>query len=167
MTFLISSGKHYAQPWCLGIWWNRKSFAWRVTFTDSCRYDLQSDDQLDTNKLCGVGYFPGFHHVDSARFGWRYNITTGLVDLIAYCYVDKQRIIKPIASCEIGKEYILKMYSGNNLYSLCVLDPVTNAYAGYVTVRYTHKKKLQYGLLPFFGGNRRAPHEIKIQLTSL
>lgn len=167
MTFLIPSDKHYAQPWCLGIWWNRTQFTWKVKFTDSCRYDLQTDDQLDTNKLCGIGYFPGCHHVDSARFGWRYNTTTGLIELLAYCYVDKQRIIKPLAACEIGKEYILKLYVGNNLYSLCVLDPVTNAYAGYVTVRYTHRKRLQYGLWPYFGGNRQAPHEIQIQLTSL
>lgn len=167
MIFRIPSGAHYSRPWRLGIWWNRKSFAWRVTFTDSCRYDLQSDDQLDTNKLCGVGYFPGFHHVDSARFGWRYNITTGLIDLIAYCYVDKQRIIKPLASCEIGKEYNLKLYVGDCLYSLCVLDPVTNAYDGYVTVRYTHHKCLQYGLWPYFGGNQTAPHAISIEFNKL
>src|SRR5437870_4570444 len=161
MTFRIPKGWHYALPFFTWLWWNKKVFTWRVTFTDSCRYDLGDNDQLDTNKLCGIGYFPDFHHVDSARFGWRYNTGTGLIELLAYCYVNKQRIIKPIAACEIGKEYLLKLYAGNNLYSLCVLDPVTNAYAGYVTVRYTHKKKLQYGLLPFFGGNRRAPHEIK------
>lgn len=167
MTFRIPAGKHYARPWRLGIWWKRKKLSWSVMFTDSCRYDLQSDDQLDTNKLCGIGYFPGFHHVDSARFGWRYNTTTDLIELLAYCYVNKQRIIKPIATCEIGKAYNLKLFAGNNLYSLCVTDPVTNAYAGYVTVRYTHKKKLQYGLWPYFGGNRRSLHDIKIQLTSL
>jgi hypothetical protein len=167
MIFRIPPGKHYSRPWRLGFWWNRNEFAWKVKFSDSCRYDLQSVDQLDTNKLCGIGYFPGFHHVDSARFGWRYNTGTGLVELLAYCYVNKERLIKPIATCEIGKEYQLKMFVGNGLYSLCVWDQVSETYAGYVTVRYTHRKKLQYGLWPFFGGNRSAPHEIKIELQKL
>jgi hypothetical protein len=167
MIFRIPSGKHYARPWRFAIWWNRQQWAWKVKFTDSCRYDLQSPDQLDTNKLCGVGYFPGFHHVDSARFGWRYNTATGLIELLAYCYVDKQRVIKPIANCEIGKEYEIKLYTGDNLYSLSAWDIKGEKFTGYVSVKYSHRKKLQYGLWPFFGGNRKAPHEIKIQLDKL
>lgn len=167
MTFRIPSGKHYARPFRFGLWWNRKQFTWKVTFTESCRYDLGTVDQLDTNKLCGVGYFPGFHHVDSARFGWRYNTSTSLIELLAYCYVNKERIIKPIAACEIDKEYELRLYVGNGLYSLYATNPVTNAYAGYVTVRYTHRKKIQYGLWPYFGGNQKAPQEIKIELSRL
>src|SRR3954462_10892015 len=137
MTFRIPSGKHYARPFHLGIWWNRKSFAWKVIFTNSCRYDLRSDDQLDTNKLCGIGYLFGGHHVDSARFGWRYNKETDLVELIAYCYVNKERIIKPIAACEIGKEYKLSLYASDSIYSFCAREMGKDAFIGYVTTRYT------------------------------
>jgi hypothetical protein len=167
MIYRIPLGKHYARPWRFAIWWNRQQFGWKVIFTDSCRYDLQNDDQLDTNKLCGVGYFPGFHHKDSARFGWRYNTATGLIELLAYCYVSKERIIKPIATCEIGKVYELELHTGDNLYSLSVWDPEGERFAGYVSVKYSHMKKLQYGLWPYFGGNQEAPREIKIQLDKL
>lgn len=167
MIFRIPTGKHYARPWRLGVWFNRKLFSWKVKFTDSCRYDLRSNDQLDTNKLCGVGFFPGFHHVDSARFGWRYNTATGLIELLAYCYVDKQRIIKPLTSCEIGKDYELKLWASDNIYSFSVWDGDKKSFFGYVTVTYAHRKRLQYGLWPYFGGNRQAPHDMKFQFDTL
>lgn len=167
MTFHIPASWHYAIPFFTWFWWGKRAFAWKVKFTDSCRYDLGDNDQLDTNKLVGVGYLPGFHHVDSARFGWRYNKATGLIELLAYCYVNKQRIIKDLAICEIGKVYELRLYTGDGIYSLGIWDPSTTRYIGYVTVPYTHKRKLQYLLLPYFGGNRRAPHGIKIQLKRL
>jgi len=163
MQFRIPSGKHYSRPWCLDFWYNRKSFTWKVRFTESCRYDLKSDDQYDTNKLCGVGYFPGFHHVDSARFGWRYWPSTGWIELIAYCYVDKGRIIKNLAFCEIGKEYHLQLNCAEHNYIFNVIDPVFDKPIGGITVSHA-PKKLGYGLYPYFGGNRTAPHEIKIEL---
>lgn len=165
MTFYIPKRWHYALPFFTWFWWNKKVFICQVKFSDSCRYDLQSDDQLDTNKLFGVGYFPGFHHVDSARFGWRYVKETDRIELLAYCYVNKERIIKPLASCEIGKTFELRVYTGDGIYSMGVWDASTTRYIGYVTAPYTHKKKLQYLLLPFFGGNRKAPHSMKIKLS--
>jgi hypothetical protein len=170
MIFRIPSGKHYARPRRFGIYWNRKSFSWKVKFTDSCRYDLRSGDQLDTNKLCGIGYFPGFHHIDSARFGWRYNIETGLIELMAYCYVNKQRIIKPLASCEIGKEYHISLKKISIIYLFDCAVSEGGVYLksiGSTDVPYYHKKKLGYRLPVYFGGNHVAPHEIKIELEKL
>lgn len=167
MTFHIPKSWHYAVPFFTWFWWNKKKLTRLVMFTDSCRYDLQSDDQLDTNKLFGVGYFHGFHHVDSARFGWRYNKDINLIEILAYCYVNKERIIKPICACEIGKEYELKLHTGDKLYSFSIWDHEEEKYLGYVSVRYMHSKKFQYGLLPYFGGSRRAPHSMKIQLKRI
>jgi len=167
MIFRIPSSKHYARPWRLGFWWNRRSFTWWVKFNESCRYDLQSDDQLDTNKLCGVGYLFGGHHIDSTRFGWRYNKEADVVELMVYCYVNKERIIKPLATCDINKGYELKLHTSDGIYSFSVSEVGRNTYAGYATVRYKHRKNLQYGLWPYFGGNQKAPHEITIQLSEL
>lgn len=167
MTFRIYKGWHYALPFFTWVWWHKRVFTWQVQFTESCRYDLLSDDQQDANKLCGIGYARGFHHVDSARFGWRYNKDTGIIETIAYCYSNKERIIKPLANCEIGKDYELRLYTGDGIYSLGVWDPATTRYIGYVTVPYSHKKRLQYLLLPYFGGNRQAPQDIIIQLSEL
>jgi hypothetical protein len=165
MTFNVFKGWHYAIPLYTWFWWNKKIFIWKVKFTDSCLYDLQSDDQLDTNKLCGVGYFPGLHHVDSARFGWRYVKETDGIELLAYCYANKQRIILPITTIAINKTYTLQLSVNFGSYFFKVTDE--RGYARSAAVAFFHKKKLQYFLTPFFGGNRRAPHKIKIKLSKV
>jgi len=164
MIFRIPSGKHRARPIRFGLWWRKNSFTWVVKFTESCRYDLGNEDQFDTNKLCGIGYLPG-HHKESARFGWRYWPDMGWVELSAYCYVKGQRVIKNIAFCEIGKEYRLRLQVLATSYYFDVYEPDQVKAAGIVTVEHFHDKKFKYRLGVFFGGNRPAPKEIKIELS--
>lgn len=166
MTFIIPAGWHYAVPMFTWFWWNKRVFTWKVKFTDSCRYDLGDNDQLDTNKLCGVGYFPGFHHVDSARFGWRYVKESDSIELLAYCYVNKQRVILSITSIPIGKAFIIQLTIYNDSYLFKVMD-LTGQNLKSCGIAFTHKKKLQYLLTPYFGGNRKATHSMKIQLKRL
>ncbi len=165
MTFRIPAGKHYARPRCFALWWNKKQLVYKVRFTQSCRYDLVNDDQLDTNKLFGVGYLP-HHHTDSARYGWRYNKDSGQIELLLYCYVNKIRSIILLASCKIGKEYILFLNVNKDNYNFKVIDESGQRIGGYALAFY-HHKKLQYRLGPYFGGNQVAPHEIKIELKRL
>jgi len=169
MIFRIPAGRHYARPWRFGINWNRKSFEWRVQFTDSCRYDLGTVDQLDTNKLCGVGYIFGLHHVDSARFGWRYVKETGQVEVMAYCYVNRERVIQHVAYCEIGKAYDLHLTKMVTAYFFACYEITGRSCksVGTSLVQYFHEKKLGYGLPVYFGGNRKAPQTITIQLQKL
>jgi hypothetical protein len=167
MIFRIPAGRHRARPFRFGIWWNRISFAWQLTFTESCRYDLKSDDQFDTNKLCGIGFIPGFHHKDSARFGWRYWPDKGWVELSAYCYVDSRRIIQHIGFCEIGKPYKIELKVLTSMYRFNC-DEVNKYYLksnGEAQVKRNHKKMFMYRLGTYFGGNRTAPQDITIQLS--
>ena len=166
MTFRIPKGWHYGLPLFTWLWWNKKVFTWKVQFTDSCRYDLQSDDQLDTNKLCGIGYFPGFHHVDSARFGWQYDRELERIMLSAYCYVNKERVILPITTIPLKKAYLIQLTINNGSYFFKVIDESGNKLGG-TGIAFSHKNKLQYLLLPYFGGNRKAPHSMKIQLKRI
>jgi hypothetical protein len=165
MIFRIPAGKHRSRPWRCGIYWRKSSFAWVVKFDESCRYDLGNDDQHDTNKLVGVGYLP-HHHKDSARFGWRYVPTLGQIELLAYCYVAGQRIIQPLCMCEIGKEYEVKLMTHYYTYIFRVHNPERERIANW-SVGFSHKRKLGYRLGLYFGGNRVAPHEMKIQLQKL
>lgn len=163
MIFTIRKGKHRSRPWRLGLWWHRSQFSWVVKFDESCRHDLGSDDQLDTNKLVGVGYFP-HHHKDSARFGWRYSVKKGKVEILAYCYSDSQRTIDHLADAFIGESYTLTIEVVNTGYWLSVRGP------GYISekiYRHAHNKHLKYGLWPYFGGNKTAPHDIRIDLQKL
>lgn len=166
MTFRIPAGKHRSRPFCFGIWWRRTSFSWVVKFGESCKYDLQNDDQFDTNKLIGVGYLP-HHHKNSARFGWRYWTERKEIELSAYCYVNGRRVIQHICFCEIGKEYHLEFNVLKNWYQFFVYHNGELHHFGSTAVRHNHNKKLQYGLWPYFGGNQVAPHQIKIELKRL
>jgi hypothetical protein len=165
MTFRIPAGKHRSRPFRIAIWWGNGRFTWRVKFTESCRYDFQGDDQYDTNKLVGIGYL-WHHHKDSARFGWRYIPTLTQVELMAYCYVDGVRIIQPLCVCDIGKVYEITLMDYYKNYIFRVFNEDRERIADWSQL-HAHKRKLQYGLWPYFGGNRKAPQEITIQLTRL
>lgn len=164
MIFRIPRGKHRARPLRFGFWWNKKSITRDVIFTESCRYDLRNDDQFDINKLYGIGYLPGGHHKDSARFGWRYWTDRGEIELSAYCYINGQRVIKHICFCGIGKTYRLQLRLLHSAYFfICLSDEFNET----VDVPYTHRKKIGYRLGAYFGGNQKAPHEIKIELKKV
>mgnify|MGYP003575528895 CR=1 FL=1 len=163
MIFRIPEGKHYALPWRFGLWWRRPVFAWTVKFDDTCRYDLGTEDQFDTNKLIGVGYLP-HHHTGSARFGWRYWPDTGQIELSAYCYVDKRRVIYHIALVEIGRRYRLHLSVTTMAYVFSVEDIEDERAMGGCSIPHFHRKKLQYRLGAYFGGNSVAPHEMNVQI---
>jgi hypothetical protein len=166
MTFRIPRGRHRARPLRFGIWFNRNSFTWTVKFTESCRYDLHSANQGDTNKLIGIGYLPG-HHKDSARFGWRYDTKTEQVEILAYCYVNGRREIRHICYCMIRQQYDLHLKVLSTSYYLAVhykADPYPIGCAG---VDHRHNKKFVYRLGTFFGGNQKAPHEMTIEIKKV
>jgi hypothetical protein len=167
MTFRIPRGKHRARPFRFAFWWNKIIFTWKVSFTESCRYSLNSPDQGDYNKLIGVGYLP-HHHYESARFGWRYIADIGQIEVAAYCYLSGRRISKTLAFCEIGKEYRLELFCLNGSYHFSCCDTaIVKPVISVVDIIHGHRKKLQYRLGTFFGGNQKAPHEIKIQLDKV
>ena len=166
MIFRIPLGKHRSRPWRFGLWWRKTSFSWIVKFDESCRYDLNSEDQFDTNKLIGIGYLP-HHHKNSARFGWRYWTDRKEIEISAYCYVNGRREIKHICFCEIGKEYRIRLQILANSYYFDVYEPESVKAAGVVFIDHYHSKKFKYRLGVFFGGQAVSPHEMKIEIKKV
>jgi hypothetical protein len=162
MIFRIPQGNHRALPIHFGFWFRRKVFNWRVAFLDTCRYDLGTPDQLDINKLVGIGYLPG-HHTHSARFGWRYWIGRDDIELVAYCYVNGERITKHIGYLTIGETYGIGLYTTQTHYYFTLDDKDNNALAD-VEVMHNNKGWFQYRLGIYFGGNKTAPREMHIKL---
>lgn len=163
MFFRIPRGRHRARPLRFGLWWRKTSFSWVVKFDESCRYDLGNDDQFDTNKLIGIGYLPG-HHKDSARFGWRYWTERKEIELSAYCYVNGRRVIKHICFCEIGKRYYVELNALENWYQFFVYRAGELKHYGNAAIQHAHDKHFKFRLGTYFGGQARAPHEMKIEL---
>lgn len=135
-----------------------KLLAYRVGFTESCRYDLGVRDQGDINKLFGVGYFPS-HHDNSVRVGWNYDIVSGKINVFAYWYAEGICNWQYLRSVEIGLPYYFKMFIDGDNHRLDIAGRVYN-----VSVNST---QVAYLLRPYFGGNKKAPHDIIIDLQKI
>lgn len=166
MIFRIPAGRHRALPLRFGFWWRRNSFAWVVKFTDSCRYGLGNEDQFDTNKLVGIGYLPS-HHKDSARFGWRYWTDRKEIELTAYCYVNGRRVIQHVGFAKIDQWCRIHLTVATYYYhfNMEVMNNGMYEPGGDIIIDHNNQKRLQYRLGVYFGGNRKAPHEMKIELN--
>lgn len=158
-TFTIKKGRHRARPLRLGIYFNKKRIAFKVMFDSSCKYDI-GEDQEDCNKLFGIGYFPN-HHKESARFGWRYNENTNLIELLSYCYVDGKRVIEYITSIQFNRWVLLSLSIEKGRY---IFGAKKDEFETSFQTNHYHNKKIGYRLNPFFGGNQTAVHDTKIEM---
>lgn len=137
----------------------------KYIFTESCKYDIDSD-QSDINKLFGFGY--GYHHDNSDRIGWRYDPESEQIELLTYVYYNGIRRSKHLMWLEIGEP--VEITISNLLYY--TTGSLTTTFTlktkeGTVTA-VEHKvlnnisKWFKYSLGGYFGGNRKAPHDIII-----
>ena len=155
---IIPKGKH--KPFYLPeIIAQPRILRYAVTFTPSCAYVLPKEDQVDINKLFGVGYFPS-HRKNSVRFGWRYS-AGNYIDIFAYWYKDGERFWKMLGMLPIGMEHTFVLTPGQSTHTLQVLGKGMAC-----TVPLFHKG-LGYLLRPYFGGNQKAPHDIEIKMIEL
>lgn len=165
MTCTIHKGKHRAWPPSFGLFYDKQRMEKVVEFDSTAKYDLSSIDNNDINKLFGWGYLKGLHHTDSVRFGWNWNQEIGKVNLFAYCYVNRLRLMIPICTVNINYKYLLQIDKIGKKYTLSVLDAgMMYRNYGSMDIMFTHKKKFSYRLGCFFGGNNPAPHDITIKI---
>lgn len=135
------------------------------TFDPSCRYYID-DDQSDVNKL--FGFSLGKHHNNSIRIGWRYREDN--LEICYYVYRDGKRLpTKVIEKIELRDKPVtinldLSYIREYNEVSI-VIQSDTNKLCKCVEYEYEFPKEINfwsYGLGLYFGGNRTAPHTMKI-----
>jgi hypothetical protein len=131
--------------------------AYRVAFTESCRYDI-GRDQGDINKLFGIGYFP-HHHDNSVRIGWNYDIISGKINLFAYWYLEGKRHWHYLRSVDIGEVNYFSIQVREQDH---IIDVSGRKYC--VDVR---GRSVGYFLRPYFGGSKTSPHTIIIDLQRI
>lgn len=135
---------------------------YNITFTESCTYDLKNEDQADINKLVGIGYFPS-HHTNSVRFGWRYIVDKGVIEIMAYWYSNKERKWDHVCFVSLEKEYLYILNITTGLHTLSVYDG--KDIVGDFTIDDVESKKYGYLLRPYFGGNQKAPYDMTIKIS--
>lgn len=130
-----------------------------VIFDESAIYTTANpENQWDTNKLIGFSDCNSHHHQNSARFGWRW--TDNLLEIIAYCYVDGERVIRKIGEVNINEENTYRLRLEKDAYVFQINNQVP------YTVKRENDcdKGFYYMLWPYFGGQEVAPHNISIKM---
>ena len=140
---------------CLLI--NPRLLAYRVAFTESCRYDI-GRDQGYINKLFGIGYFP-HHHDNSVRIGWNYDIVSGKINLFAYWYAQGVKGWHYLRSVDIGEVNYFSIQAGERDH---IIDVSGRKYCVDVAGR-----SVGYLLRPYFGGNKTSPHTMIIDMQKI
>jgi hypothetical protein len=159
MKHIIKKNHHRAWPPWLGFFWGNKILRYRVLFWKGCDYWLDGSDFMDTNKLFGVGYLPR-HHMESARFGWRYD-NGGNIILSAYCYVNGERIINELCKVRLYQGVTCELHIAKTFYFFNVVQDEKSIARQFVSK--THNKKFSYRLGVYFGGNQPAPQTMEIE----
>lgn len=131
-----------------------------VTFSKDCIYDDTTSHKFDVNKL--FGFSIGYHHNNSYRFGW--NVIGGQIDIHAYSYVNKKRVIQQICSINPEKEYKFSIIVKDSKVIFNIIDEDFNLSQTIIST--TPKKIWGYKLWPYFGGTKLAPQTIHITFNN-
>lgn len=127
-----------------------------VLFNESAKYDLNSVDQYDINKLFGFNSCNSIqHHTNSARFGWRW--LNDSLEIHAYIYENEVRYFQKICSVQLNT---WNSYSLEDNYFAYIFILNDNTYI--FTKSQNCISNYHYALYPYFGGNQEAPHDITI-----
>lgn len=163
MIFTIKKGKHNSNNilYKLINFFNfKKELTYKVTFSDNCLYVDNTIDKFDINKL--FGFSVGYHHKNSARFGW--NCQDGEITIFAYCYVNGERDYKKITTVKTNKEYTFKIVNMGIYYFFQITDDSSSIE---IIIVNEMTSSIGYKLWPYFGGNNKVPHTMNIKMIQV
>ncbi len=137
----------------------------KTVFEDSCLYKLDGPDQGDINKLFGIGF--GDHMKYSGRIGWV--CSSNQIDLYAYVHNGSEiSERKKLLSCEPNEpvELCLKFNSKEYEFSASKRNG-ERARAKIARTTPFINSLMAYRLYPYFGGDKTAPHNMKLTLVEM
>ena len=141
----------------------RDRLRFTVRFDETARYELLGNDQQDINKLLGFSLVNSFHHRNSVRLGWRYELSTGDIDLFSYVYLNGVWSHEFLGSIVIGETVECEILMTNDTFTFMLKNEVM----AIVSYERGMKKGIYYMLFPYFGGNQPAPHDINVFIKTL
>ena len=141
-------------------------------FFEDTRYVIIGDDWHDWNKLGGIVFNPFRRSKDTILAGWRYNPLTKKFDVTAYQNNDYTQNSgygegQSLAHYELGergKVEIRKQHSSFYYQFFKIVNGEWKTLQA-IEVRKTTRKKFKWAFRSslWFGGNNKAPNEIKMQ----
>lgn len=159
-VWTVQAGRHDFQPNFtkpLTLYVKPNTVGTMVQFTESCRYQINAEDQADINKTYGLSY--GKPHFISLRWGFAYNTQKRLWDMYAYYYLGtKKPDWKYICSVDlVGFWTEITHRNGHYVFTAQTHFGTFSDSVAFVTDR-----KLAASLEPYFGGNQTAPHRMEL-----
>lgn len=157
--------------------WEDGEIVCKVKFTEESIYLIPGKDAKDWNKLsAGVswGFFPLIKsymaHWNSSRWGWRFDKTSGKIEITPYFYNKGVRRyaetlkIKPIKlDLEVEYQLTIKPIGKKVLYSVDL-----NGENIWWAKFFQEIPSIKGWILPaYFGGNNPAPKDVSYNLTYL
>jgi len=160
-TYIIPAGQNF----CVGNAYTVDTF-WGVNFQaifdSSCIYtSADPANQADINKLYGFSDLSSHHHQNSARFGW--NWQGGKLRIYGYCYMMGIRQSTEICTVSLNEPHTFSIELRAGQYFFSVDNKYFTLMERAAQEPYAHG----YGLLPYFGGDEPAPHEVRIKIREL
>jgi hypothetical protein len=108
------------------------------------------------------------HHYKSVRFGWRYDLLTKSIEILAYWYEKGERKVESLCFVELGKTYRYSFQIVDEAHFLSIYEYLLGAYELLSEkFLYMPSSALAYPLLPYFGGNQKAPHDMTITVEKI
>lgn len=132
----------------------------KAQFDNSAIYkNVDPVNQADINKLYGLSDCNSFHHINSARFGWRwYN---NELQILAYTYNNSVLTYEFIQAVSLNTYYTYQI----------ILTPTDYIFKLNNTEvklpRYCNTQLDGYKLYPYFGGDETAPHDITVKIQDV
>lgn len=152
-TYIIPKGWHYSLHLPKLYDGVKKEFIIKVKPDNSWRYYFHSVDQIDINKLWGIGFgnvlFDG-PHTNSIRLGWNYNPNNDSINWWYYYYENSIRNYDYLTTSFINEDIEFPFQLKDESFLI-----------GNKEIPYIYPQdRTGYYLFPYFGGNRTAPHMI-------
>jgi hypothetical protein len=157
VTYTIKAGKNETEHNTNSLF-TSSSIRFQAIFDSSCIYKNASpENQVDINKLIGFSDCSSHHQTNSARFGWNWH--NDALRVYAYVYVNGERLVKELGTVQPGTTNSFRIAASGNTYIFTLNDKVES-----MPRHCTGGVGVSYKLLPYFGGNETAPHDIKIKI---
>lgn len=132
-----------------------------VKFDNSAIYkNVDTNNQRDINKLYGFADNNTDHHTNSARIGWRWYHNQ--LQLFAYVYNAKVQTDKFIAAVPLNQDINCSIRAEGTTYVFKVNNTTVSMHRASTTTQ-----AIGYQLYPYFGGDEKAPQDIRISIKDL
>lgn len=142
------------------FFYDKKDISYKVKFTDSCIYELNSIDYYGVNKLFGLTFGLTGVHKNSARFGWK-PTTLGTIMIYVYCYVDGKRKEIGFTEVKINEYYSLTISIKDDKY-IFKCKGISESKTEYMEIKHGPLSKMGYENFLYFGGTKITPKDIYI-----